>query len=125
MDKQGRDIIGLLKKGGFCIDCPCCGEPVPLQRAEMFYNDDFTPQGEEIYRKKLQEIAGRKRELRQLRSLIGQRSERTSQAVNIGYILERIAPTLPSFSFEHTDCRSIFDPIDYVVFGGYTIVVLG
>jgi predicted Holliday junction resolvase-like endonuclease len=118
MANDGKTIITLLKKGGFYTECPCCNEQVSLRQADMFCNDDFTTQAEEIYQKKLQEISDRKKELRQMKALINQRSERTAQAVNIGYILERIAPTLPSFHFEHTDCRSIFDPIDYMVFQG-------
>jgi len=118
MENDGKTIISLLKKGGFYTECPRCGEQVSLRQADIFCNDDFTPQADELYRKKLQEISDRKKELRKLKTIIGQRSERTAQAVNIGYILERIAPTLPSFHFEHTDCRSIFDPIDYMVFQG-------
>jgi predicted Holliday junction resolvase-like endonuclease len=38
--------------------------------------------------------------------------------VNIGFILERLAPTLDTFPFSHHDCRSLFDPIDYVIFEG-------
>ncbi|NJE06902.1 hypothetical protein E3E36_12320, partial [Thermococcus sp. M36] len=28
------------------------------------------------------------------------------------------APTFKTFRFEHNDCRSLFDPIDYVIFEG-------
>ena len=42
----------------------------------------------------------------------------TALAVNIGFILERIAPSFDNFPFVNNDCRSIFDPIDYVIFEG-------
>ncbi len=44
----------------------------------------------------------------------------TAKAVNIGFILERIAPAFDHFPFEHNDCRSIYEPIDYVIFEGLT-----
>lgn len=46
------------------------------------------------------------------------RPKLTARAVNIGFILERIAPAFTHFPFEHNDCRSLFDPIDYVIFEG-------
>jgi predicted Holliday junction resolvase-like endonuclease len=46
------------------------------------------------------------------------RPQLTAKAVNIGFILERIAPAFDHFPFEHNDCRSLFDPIDYVIFEG-------
>lgn len=118
MDKEGSRIIGLLRQGDFYVECPCCSEEVSLRKAEMFFNDEFTPRGEEIYRQKLEEIAEKRKALKALRKAISIKSENTAQAVNIGYILERIAPTLPGFGFHHNDCRALFDPIDYVVFEG-------
>lgn len=41
-----------------------------------------------------------------------------TQHVNIGQILEKILPASKSFIFDPSDCRSIFDPIDYVSFNG-------
>jgi predicted Holliday junction resolvase-like endonuclease len=46
------------------------------------------------------------------------RPQLTAKAVNIGFILERIAPAFDHFPFEHNDCRSLFDPIDYIIFEG-------
>ena len=38
--------------------------------------------------------------------------------MNPGFILERIAPSMKYFKFERNDCRSLFDPIDYLIFEG-------
>ena len=46
------------------------------------------------------------------------RPQITTRAVNIGFILERIVPAFDHFPFEHNDCRSLFDPIDYLIFEG-------
>jgi predicted Holliday junction resolvase-like endonuclease len=41
-----------------------------------------------------------------------------AKSINIGFILERLAPAMKSFRFNTNDCRSLFDPIDYVIFEG-------
>ncbi len=41
-----------------------------------------------------------------------------AKAVNIGKVVEKIAPSLPGFPVRPEDCRSLFEPIDYVVFRG-------
>ena len=41
-----------------------------------------------------------------------------AKAINLGFLLERLAPTLDGFTFNKNDCRSMFDPIDYVIFEG-------
>ncbi len=38
--------------------------------------------------------------------------------VNVGKIVEEIAPSLSTFPYKGADCRSLLDPIDYVVFEG-------
>lgn len=38
--------------------------------------------------------------------------------VNIGKIIEEIVPALPAFPYKSADCRSLLDPIDYMVFDG-------
>ena len=41
-----------------------------------------------------------------------------SVEVNFGKIMEEIAPGLSSFPYHGADCRSLLDPIDYIVFDG-------
>lgn len=43
-----------------------------------------------------------------------------SRAVIKGKIAEQLAPVLPNFKYLPSDARFIGDPIDYVVFNGYT-----
>ena len=38
--------------------------------------------------------------------------------MNVGKILERVAPVCDGFGSVPRDCRPLFDPIDYVVFNG-------
>lgn len=113
-----NDLIATLRKQRFYATCPCCGDEISLREAELFSGDDFTPEALEVYEQQLAEIRERKEKLKQLRSRGTSKSETGARSVNIGFILERLAPTLGGFRFDHNDCRSLFDPIDYVIFEG-------
>ena len=41
-----------------------------------------------------------------------------ARGINIGFIFERLIVTLDAFNYHPNDCRSMFDPIDYVIFDG-------
>ena len=118
--KDAREIIRSLEENRFYGECPCCGEPILLRDAGLFYLDDFSPEAEELYKQRLDELKQQAEEIRKRRGEISRGSEVKSTAVNIGYILERIAPCMKDFCFERNDCRSLFDPIDYVIFEGLT-----
>lgn len=114
--KQAKEIIKTLISKRFYAECPCCQEPVLLKNAGLFYLDDFSQKGKSLYQEHLEEIEERKRQLKERPKKIAVKSETGARAVNIGYILERIAPSLKAFQFNRNDCRSIFDPIDYIIF---------
>ena len=48
------------------------------------------------------------------------RSVNTSRAVLKGKIAEQLAPILPEFPYLPSDAKFLGDPIDYVIFNGYT-----
>lgn len=48
------------------------------------------------------------------------RSVNTSRAVLKGKMAEQFAPILPDFNYLPADARFLGDPIDYVIFDGYT-----
>ena len=60
----------------------------------------------------------RRAELKQRKINIPLKSQKGSKAVGIGFIYERLAPTLDGFTFNKNDCRYKFDPIDYIIFEG-------
>jgi predicted Holliday junction resolvase-like endonuclease len=69
----------------------------------------------------IQKINGTKLEQNIIKQKIRQKPKRIktiTQQVNIGQILEKILPASKKFDFDPADCRSIFDPIDYVSFNG-------
>ena len=48
------------------------------------------------------------------------RSVNTSRAVLKGKMAEQLAPIMPEFRYLPSDAKFLGDPIDYVVFDGYT-----
>ncbi|MEM2941639.1 MAG: Holliday junction resolvase-like protein [Thermoproteota archaeon] len=116
--KEAKDIIRTLEENRFYGVCPCCGESFLLRDAGLFYLDDFSPEAEELYQQKLQECKAHEKEIREERKKITQRSLKATTTINIGFILERLAPTMKGFRFDRNDCRSLFDPIDYLIFEG-------
>lgn len=99
-------------------ECPCCGEPVRLKDAGLFFLDDFTDEAADLLEQSVAENRARRRALSEQRKSISAKSEIAAESVNIGMILERLCPSFQTFSFDKNDCRSLFDPIDYVIFEG-------
>jgi len=117
---QAHELISSLKSGPYLVECPCCGVSVRLKDAGLFYLNDFTSEAKEFIKQRKTELKDRKKELIKRRHDIPRSSEVGAKAVNIGFILERLAPSLKQFRFNRNDCRSLFEPIDYVIFEGLT-----
>jgi predicted Holliday junction resolvase-like endonuclease len=118
LTKEAKEIIRTLEENNFYVECPCCGEPILLKDAVLFNLDDFSPEAENLYQEKVAECKLREKQLREKRKKISKKSEVSTTAINIGFISERIAPLMKDFRFDRNDCRSLFDPIDYVIFEG-------
>jgi predicted Holliday junction resolvase-like endonuclease len=117
--KEAKEIINTLTGGNFYCECPCgCGEEIKLKDADLFYLDNFSTSGEEAQMRLLEDLKQQRAELKEREKNMTKRPLLTTKAVNIGFILERIAPAFDHFPFDHNDCRSLFDPIDYVIFEG-------
>lgn len=117
-ERFAKEIIRTLEDGGFYAECHCCEEPILLRNCDLFYLDDFSEKGQKIYDVYREELKQRRTDLRERRKHISVSSEIQARATNIGFILERLAPSLSTFRFECSDCRSLFDPIDYIIFEG-------
>lgn len=113
-----KEIIKTLKAGNFYLECPNTNEEVAVKTLQLFDNDNFTEEAIEIYQQHLDDIIATKERLKKLKNIGATKSESGAHSVNIGFILERLAPTMGSFRFKHNDCRSLFDPIDYIIFEG-------
>jgi predicted Holliday junction resolvase-like endonuclease len=118
LTKEAKEIIRTLEENNFYVECPCCGEPILLKDAGLFYLGDFSSEAEQLYQQKVAECKLREKQLREKRKKISEKSEVSTTAINIGFISERIVPLMKDFSFDRNDCRSLFDPIDYIIFEG-------
>jgi len=115
-----QEIIDTLQAGNFYVECSECREEVSLKQVALFDNKNFSEEALAIYKEQLAAIKERKAHLKALKEKGNIRSEIGALSTNFGFIMERIAPTMPGFRFRHNDCRSVFDPIDYVIFEGLT-----
>jgi len=77
-------------------------------------------QQQEIIRKYESQIQTLQDEYQQALKVAKNRSIDGSRAAIKGKIAEQLAPILPDFNYLPSDARFIGDPIDYIVFNGYT-----
>ena len=113
-----NNILEELNNGKFHVECPSCYEEVNLKEAGLFYLDQFSKEAKLVYKMMLEGQKERRAALKERKANIPKKSEVGAKAVNLGFLLERLAPTLDGFTFNKNDCRSMFDPIDYVIFEG-------
>src|SRR2546425_445989 len=102
--------------------CPTCDEDFPLKRALLFYADAPIP---DAARKRLDarrvDLQAHVTGLRERRRRASEGATQKAIDVNVGMILERVAPMCDGFGSVPRDCRPLFDPIDYVVFNGLAL----
>lgn len=132
----------ILRKGGFIITCDQCSTEFPASRARLFDARAPMPkQVESVFKsrdKQLRRILKghiRKQEklttdlaklkLRE-KGLAHRKGARPkivqviTKWINFGQIIEKIFPSTRHFAFNMADCRSMFDPIDYIAFNGWS-----
>ncbi len=117
-ESKAKQFIRALETDGFYAECPACEETIKLKDSGLFYLDSFSDTAREVFSGLKREQRERADELTARRKSICVTSEVGAQTVNMGLILERLAPCMASFRFERSDCRSLFDPIDYLIFEG-------
>jgi predicted Holliday junction resolvase-like endonuclease len=118
MAQSHQDLINFLQQNGFKANCPTCGEGIKLKDSSLFSLDNFNAQAKQLLNEKKEELKIQREEINKKKAATQKRVETTTGSVNMGFILERLAPVLEHFPFDKNDCRSLFDPIDYVIFEG-------
>jgi predicted Holliday junction resolvase-like endonuclease len=118
MAKHHKELIAFLQNNNFKADCSQCGNVFRLKDAVFFPIDEFTSEAKEKMIEIKEALKERKATLQQMTAKKKQKIENTTQSVNMGFMLERLAPVLEEFRFNKNDCRSLFDPIDYIIFDG-------
>ena len=109
----------LLRTRRLMVRCPDCQDDFPIQDAQLF--DARRPlDGSAL--KKLEEeraaVAERRAELKQRMTTGIERSRIGGKAINLGKVVEKVAPSLSGFPLQPGDCRALFEPIDYITFDG-------
>ncbi len=67
-----------------------------------------------------QQLAALKLEHQQQMTEAKKRSVNTSRAVIKGKMAEQLAPLFPEFHYLPSDAKFLGDPVDYIIFDGYT-----
>ncbi len=122
MSRSSKQLIAELQSNRrFMGTCPVCQEEFSLSDALLFAIDEEVPSAAlEAIKRLRQQIKDRKLELSQARERMTKRAQNTAAAVNLGKIVEKIAPSFSGFSHVSSDCRALFEPIDYLIFQGLT-----
>lgn len=113
-----KEIIESLRKSGLVATCSACGDDFPLSKAVMFDGLGEFPDEAEIRRQQLLMELKERAEQLQKRIASIDKGEKTTVAVGIGKIVEKILPICRNFNLPLSDCRPLFEPIDMVVFNG-------
>jgi predicted Holliday junction resolvase-like endonuclease len=118
--RSSRTVIGQLQDGRkFRGTCPSCDEDFLLADAVLFAIDDVPPEEAlAAIRAAREGIRERREALSRARERMSKRAEKTSEAVNLGKIVEKIVPSFSTFEHSAGDCRALFEPIDYLIFQG-------
>ena len=113
-------LIRMLRESpDFSGSCPKCCEIFQLDQAQLFSLSEMFP---EPALARIQELKSalkdRRQKLKSARQRMTTRAAVTAQSVLIGKICEKIIPSLSGFPFPARDCRSLLEPIDFLVFNG-------
>jgi len=117
--KEVRSVLGQLTSDRKIVgECPVCNESNPLSDWNLFYMNNYPSVVKEAIDSVLAQPREARMEYDRLKLKLTKLAAARSVVVNIGKVVEEVAPGLSSFPFRGGDCRSLLDPIDYVVFDG-------
>ena len=113
--KEANEVINSLNSGNFYCECPCgCGKEIKLKDAGLFYLSELTDDAKKAFKTMQENLKKQRLKLTRKKEL----KSKHTQSVNFGFISEKIVTAMNNFPFEHNDCRSLFKPIDYIIFEG-------
>ncbi len=113
------DIIESLKSQALIAECPRCNREFHLSDALLFDGTEPFPDEAEARRKEYEtDLKDMRADLRKKKELAAVRAIATTEAVSIGKMVEHLVPILQGFEFEPADCRTLFEPVDLLVFNG-------
>ena len=95
-----------------------CGHEYRLVDGSLFYGSQIPPVGQEYVKALREDLKGLNQEIKRLLTRLTSGFTKKSVEVKLGKTVEKVIPALPGFPLDRGDCRSIFDPIDYLAFVG-------
>jgi len=98
--------------------CPHCGNDFRICDATLFATDEFPQDALNRVTALKAGLKERQSYLKEMKNRITNRSRITAESVNLGKIVEKIAPSFETFQFSTRDCRTLLEPIDYLIFSG-------
>ncbi|MGE4233211.1 MAG: Holliday junction resolvase-like protein [Bacteriovoracia bacterium] len=111
-------LITHFRRSNYFVECPCCRGEHALNNIDLFYIHDIPTKAKSLIHELRDDLAQRATDLQLWRKNMSKRSEIGARAVNLGFLYEKIAPTLKGFGFNRNDCRSLGDPVDHIIFDG-------
>jgi len=114
-------LIRSMKSPELVAECPSCGNTFSMSDAILFDGTKPFPL-EAVARRdeREQDLVNSHDDLKKKKLRATKAAAKTTEAVNIGQMIEHIVPVLEGFSYETADCRALFDPIDVIIFKGLT-----
>jgi predicted Holliday junction resolvase-like endonuclease len=108
--------------------CPYCDQEFALSKAILFDAASELPEAAaDLITQRKQDLKDRachirdeQAELRRRKHSATDGAEKKAMEVGLGLVLEKIVTGWQGFPHEPHDCRSLFEPIDYVAFDGLT-----
>jgi predicted Holliday junction resolvase-like endonuclease len=99
--------------------CPSCRQDFRLIHTQLFSLKEPLPElAFARIRALKRSLQQRRKALRDAKARMTTRAAITAEAVSLGKICEKIAPSFASFPFVQRDCRCLLEPIDFLVFSG-------
>ena len=113
------DLIKSLRAQELVAECPWCRQEFRLSDALLFNGTKKSPDEARVRRDEYElELKSRRGNLRKRKKLASERAMITTESVSVGKMVEHLVPILEGFEYKPADCRTLFEPIDLLVFRG-------
>jgi predicted Holliday junction resolvase-like endonuclease len=119
-------IQQLLSIPGLKVECPYCDAEFAIRRAKLFsMYDTYPPAIQKIIRERFESASESSEEFKERKKQLAENKKKQPARIaagaygsNFGKIAEQILPAFITFPYKQSECRPLFEPVDYVIFAG-------
>ena len=112
-------LIQTLQQSKLFAECPHCRDEFSLSESIVFDGKkEFPDEAEKVKQEWQKGLDEKIAELQKRQVRADEGAEKTSIAVGVGKIIEKILPASKNFNMPLADCRFLAEPIDMIVFEG-------